>query len=287
MLRPVFLVSAFIIGALLLGLADRFDVRPSISLERPVLSVSEDGFTPHGVTAISYVVFDVETGDILGERLPSTQREMASITKLITADVILSTSTVDSTTTVSWRAVATDGRAGSIVAGKKYRVRELLFPLLLESSNDAAEAIAEAEGRAAFIALMNSRVRELGMASTTVIDPTGLGRGNVTTAYDLRTLLLHLMRSRRHVLDITTLSSYVGEETVWQNNDPILSSEGFLGGKHGYTETAGRTIALVVEDIPKGAEIYRQVGIVLLDSDDLSGDVARLRTEYRSAVHLR
>jgi D-alanyl-D-alanine carboxypeptidase len=231
------------------------------------------------LTASSYVIFDIKTREVLAEKATTTRRSIASITKLITADVALSTSTINNTTTISWRAVATSGRAGSLVAGEKYPLRELMFPLLLESSNDAAEAIAEAHGRDRFVARMNARVRELGMATTTVVDPSGLGSDNRSTVQDLQVLLAHLFTTHRHILDITTLPMYVGTEHTWQNNDPIFSSAGFVGGKHGYTESAGSTIAFILHvDLPTPEGSY--IGVILLDSDNLVDDVRAIERVF-------
>lgn len=277
----------FVVLATVIGVANRDALTREWRLGGPPeYVVAPDSFEGPNVTAASYIVFDASTGRVFGEREAYATHEMASVTKLITAYTALGTSTIDASTTVTWRAVSAEGRAGHLAAGKKYAMRELLFPLLLESSNDAAEAIAEANGRADFIAAMNERVYSLGMASTTVTDPSGLGRGNVSTAYDLMTLLRHLNTYGRHVLDITTLASYVGERQVWQNSDPLMALEGFMGGKHGYTDTAGRTIALIFEERFEGIGAVRSIGIVLLDSDDLAGDVAALRGEFRRSVTL-
>lgn len=247
-------------------------------------TVLDTAFSHVAVSAAAYSVFDVETGEPFGAKNPNDRHEMASVTKLITADTALSTSTVDSSTTVSWRAVRTEGKSGSLRAGEQYHVRELLFPLLLESSNDAAEAIAEKNGRARFIGSMNARVKDLGMSSTTIVDPSGLSPKNVSTAHDLSTLLTYLIRDHRHILDITTLATYVGATHTWQNIDPVVSSKGFIGGKHGYTDTAGRTLAVVFDERVPGSNTTRSIGVVLLDSDNLQQDVERLRTEFRRAV---
>jgi D-alanyl-D-alanine carboxypeptidase len=249
--------------------------------------VLPDAFLHTDITADSFLVFDVQNGKELGERNPTTLHEMASVVKLLTADTALSSSTIDASTTISWRAVATSGKAGRLAYGEEYRVRELVFPLLLESSNDAAEAIAEVGGRSSFIKAMNARARDIGMASTTVVDPSGLDRANASTARDLKVLLHHLFHTHRHVLDITSLRSYVGKEHVWQNNDPVFSSEGFVGGKHGYTDTAGRTIALVYETTFGPGDVPRAVGVVLLDTDDIRGDVAKVQAEVARAVEVK
>lgn len=285
--QPVQFLLLLVILAVAIGVANRDALKPELDVRGSLeYTVTDDSFASTSITAKSFIVFDVTTGQVFGARASKATHEMASITKLITAYTALATSTIDASTTVSWRAIATEGRAGQLAGGQKTRVRELLFPLLLESSNDAAEVIAEANGRAPFIASMNEQVQSLGMTSTTIVDPSGLSRGNMSTAHDLMTLLRHLNEFNRHVLDITTLSSYIGERQMWQNSDPLLSSEGFAGGKHGYTDTAGRTIALIVEESFDDIGEVRPIGIVLLDSDNLPSDVQKLREEFRRSVTL-
>ena len=143
MFRPAYLLILFALfsTAVLYGKQDSFSSRHT-TFGNAHYSVNSDAFKNVSVSAASYIVFDATTGEVFGAKAPTVRHEMASVTKLITADTALSTSTIDSSTTISWRAIATDGKAGNLEAGEKYHVRELVFPLLLESSNDAAEAIA-------------------------------------------------------------------------------------------------------------------------------------------------
>lgn len=285
MFKPVYLLLLFAIFASAILYASHNTISSGrITFGPAHYTVLDTAFSNVDVRAASYIIFDTETGEVFGAKAPQVRHEMASITKLITADTALSTSTIDASTTVSWSAVTTDGKAGGLVAGEKLKVRELVFPLLLESSNDAAEAIAEKNGRTRFIASMNALAKDIGMSSTTIVDPSGLSPKNVSTAHDLSKLLSHLMRDHRHVLDITTLTTYVAADHIWQNSDPLISSNGFIGGKHGYTDTAGRTIAVVFEEHFKESDAVRPIGIVLLDSDNLTEDIDRIREEFRRAV---
>lgn len=240
------------------------------------------GDTPlSGVSARAWEVFDAETGEVLSGKDEFEKLPIASVTKLMTAEVALLTLDLSTTTQISWNAVSTEGRAGKLSAGEIIRVRELLFPLLIESSNDAAEAIAEYGDHGTFVTAMNTRAREIGMHDTVFAGPSGLSEENISTADDVRKLLLHLMVDHRHALDITRLEKFIGEDHTWWNNSPVFSSEGFLGGKHGYTDEAGRTLAAVFEQSLRGG-VRRPVGIVLLDSEDIERDTSIIR-EYLSA----
>lgn len=241
---------------------------------------------PESVTADSWLIFDMETGEPIAEQSADAVVPIASVTKLMTAEIAFADMDLATTTMISYEAIATEGRAGRLVAGEHMTIRELVFPLLLESSNDASSALAEAYGHQAFIKRMNARARELGMQETAFADASGLSPENRSTAKDLGILLSHIFNARRHLLDITMLSQYVGVRHDWRNNDPVVGSVGYLGGKHGFTGEAGRTFAGVFEAHLRGGEL-RPIGIVLLSSDDITHDVERLRSFVEANVGYR
>lgn len=235
------------------------------------------------VSAKAWLVFDMKTGEVLASHNSDEVLPIASVTKLMTALVARETLPLDATTTVSAHAIATEGRAGRLEAGETIVVSELLFPLLLESSNDAAEALAEVSGRTAFLLAMNETADRLSLTATKFEDPHGISPNNVSSAHDLSLLVRHLYKQDRHIFDITTLPQYVGVAHDWMNNDPLVGSEGYQGGKHGFTPEAGRTFAGVWEqELKEGGT--RPIGIVLLESDNLKNDAHALRTFAREQI---
>jgi len=225
------------------------------------------------ISARSYLVFDNESGEELFVRDASSRHEMASVVKLITADTLFSepTSTLAATTTIVWRSYSAEGESGMLELGERYTLRELVFPLLLSSSNDAAEAIAQARGENAYLKAMRIHAKAIGMSSTTIDDPSGLSPRTTTTARDLMALLRFLYRENRHELDITTLPRYVGAQHTWQNVNPVAQLPEFIGGKQGHTDTAQSTLAALFS-LPTAGRTRRIVGIVLLGSTNLEGD---------------
>ena len=225
------------------------------------------------LSARSYLVFDNETGEELFTHDASSRHEMASVVKLITADTLFSesSSTLAATATIVWQSYSAEGESGMLELGERYTLRELVFPLLLSSSNDAAEAIAQARGESTFLKAMRARVKAVGMSSTTIDDPSGLSPRTTTTARDLMALLRFLYRENRHELDITTLPRYVGAQHTWQNMNPVSQLPEFLGGKQGHTDTAQSTLAALFSVSTTG-RAHRTVGIVLLGSTNLEGD---------------
>ncbi len=235
------------------------------------------------LTARSWGLYDLETGERIIAHKPQEVRPIASVTKLLTAAVASGMFPEGETTTVSRTAVATEGRAGSLTEGETLSFTELLFPLLLESSNDAAEVFAEARGRDVFLGSMNFAAVILDMMASRFADPSGLSPENVSTADDLALLLRHLSMTAPQLLGITRLSRYVGAEHVWTNVNPVADANGFIGGKHGYTPEAGRTLAMLLGQ-PFDSQT-RTLALVLLGSENLAHDVAALRAYV--AAHVR
>lgn len=280
--------TTLLIGFAIAGLSAMlwyFAPTREVSLGTQIYEV--DAGMPQGLSAEAWLLFDVETGEELAGKDALAVVPIASVTKLMTAEVAFSQMDLATTTMISFEAYATEGRAGRLSAGEWIAVRELIFPLLLESSNDAASALAEAYGPpGTFIEGMEKRADELGMTATTFRDPSGLSPDNRSTAKDLKSLLMHFFHERRHVLDITMLTHYVGKDHDWMNNDPVVGVEGYRGGKHGFTDEAGRTFAGVFEVRLSSGQV-RPIGIILLKSNGILEDVELLRTFTEERVRYR
>ncbi len=239
--------------------------------------------SPEELSAASWIVFDTETGEVFASKEEDTQLPIASVTKLGTAAVLYADNRLFATTTVTWDDLAAEGRAGRLKAYKEYDVHTLLFPLLLESSNDAATTLARSES--SLVLEMNEFAAGLGLLHTVFADTSGLADGNVSTAAELAVLVAEIYTNRRHILDITSLPSYLTEEDGWLNNNPYIATPEYLGGKHGFTDAAGHTAVAVFRESFEAGE--RPVGYVLLKSSDLSGDMEALRAYVREYVVYR
>lgn len=229
----------------------------------------------------AYAIFDPGNGGLLVSHNAEEVYPIASVTKLSAAAAAESLGWLDATTTVTVGDIEAEGRAGKLAAGDVYRYRELLFPLLLESSNDAAATI-ERTDREALLLRMNERAKTVGTQNTRFVDASGLSDQNVSTARDLAMLTSQLYKDHPFVFDVTTLSQYIGTETGWVNNSPVVHQDNYLGGKHGYTEAARRTIVAIFDE--EFATGRRQVGYVVLGSEDLDADISRLRAFVAESV---
>lgn len=261
---------------------------------------------PHA-SAVSYLIGDVESGEIIAARYSGYELPIASISKLMTALTTFDLLTLTMPVRVSRRAATTyRDDTGGLAANEALPVSELLYPLLLESSNDAAEALAEAanpaaqqpglnpplgldlqdlqSGRSAFIEHMNATAHEIGMAHTAFEDPSGLSSGNVSTAEDLFTLTRFIVRERPVIFEISRAPARSYRTHRWHNISKFLGFSSYRGGKVGYTDEAGKTI-VTLWDLGMGAGGHREIAIILLDSQNNQKDIASLLEYLRKNVH--
>jgi len=197
----------------------------------------------------SHLVLDTTTKNIVSSKGEGEVRPIASLTKLMTALIVVEFK-LNMNEEVSYK--------GGIWRGRKAKRHELLESLLIKSDNAAAEALANSipGGRSVFIDMMNSRARSLGMKDTHYEDPSGLGRGNTSTANDLSILV---SKAYEHPeIANTSSSKYFKVEvknkkkitymTVGNTNSQLLSHFNSITlSKTGYTNPAGRCLALMVE----------------------------------------
>lgn len=223
------------------------------------------------VTALSWAVFNPETGEILFSHGADDVRTIASITKLFTASVVMNTGTRDLPLVISPSDVATEGRAGSLRIGDTTTLYSLLFPLLIESSNDAATAIQRVLGES-YATSLTKLFKDSGVRHTKITEASGLSGEDVSTVSDLVQFFTFTKKHNPHILDISELYAYRGAHAEYHNNDPAREFSSFRGGKHGYTEAAGRTFVGMFS-LDNSSAV---VGMVLLGSTDLRADIKAL-----------
>lgn len=245
----------------------------------------KDKYDLPDVGAAAYVVADVDTGEIILEKNSEKEYPIASVTKLMTALVSLEDLNQSDTAKVSSRALATLGDSGHLFLGEKIKISDLIYPLLLVSSNDAAEVLAEHDGRDNFMSLMNEKARDIGMTSTNYEDPSGLSANNYSTAKDLFALAYYLFNNHRTVFNITTLDRYSLGNQTWSNIYVFSRRDDFLGGKTGYTDRAKRT-GVALFSIPFEGYDNRHIAIILLRTDNRTADINTLLDYLRQNVYL-
>ena len=238
------------------------------------------------VPAKEYLVADIKNGTVLMHKSATTTLPIASVTKLVTALVVIENFNLDKTIYIPSEVKVTT-TVPRLKAGEAYSVHDLLILMLTESSNEAAETFAHSFGYGRFVELMNAKVAAIGLTHTTFADPSGFSPENRSTPEDLFTLLKHIYENRRFVFDITSDSVKADAygAVVWGtlgnfNRVPSISN-GFVGGKIGRTDEARETYAGVF--LLKTKEGERPIAIVALGSPDVQADV---RTLLRSVSAL-
>ncbi len=213
---------------------------------------------PSGVGAWSAAVENAATGQLLWSRDLNTERPMASITKVMTAVVVIGAGNLNRTITVPSAVVKYvrewDASNAGLRPGDKLTAHQLLYGMLLPSGADAAYALAEAYGPGigAFIAKMNAVAHLLGMTRTHFSNFDGLPYptpySNYSTAANLLTLGRAAMRSAvfRSIVDQRTYRITAGSghhAYLWRNLNPLLGYyPGAIGIKPGYTGAAGQCL---------------------------------------------
>lgn len=231
------------------------------------------------ISAEAFLIGDVKTGQVIASKQKDTQVAIASITKLMTALVADETLNIKDETVVSRAAASTIGTQGNLKIGSSFTIEELFYPLLLASGNDAAEAIAEHNNRYTFLLDMNAKAKALGMEHTHFEDPSGLSAKNVSSARDLFTLVQHIDKYRRYILDITMERSHKARNMTWYSNSRFRSYDAYQGGKNGYTDAAGKTNIAIFRLPLEGDDQFRDIAIILLDTRDAVVDT-RTITSY-------
>jgi D-alanyl-D-alanine carboxypeptidase len=214
------------------------------------MAVAED------FTAKSMIVKDGKTGVILFSKDPYVVRPIASITKLMSALIILEKNPDWTKTAV---VIGEDSLDTHMYAGDIYTFQDLWDAALIGSSNKAIKTLANALGwpEEAFVERMKEKAKELGMSNTSFADPTGLGDENMSTASDLSILLDAALAQEkiRESLGKKELNLYSEERAkahhMWNTNWLLLGwvphdFANFLGGKTGYTAAAGYSFAMQV-----------------------------------------
>ena len=214
---------------------------------------------PTSLTCEACLVVDKSTGDVLFGRAINRQLPNASTTKMTTALVTVSEARMDELVTVSAGAAAVGGGGLDLQAGDVFAVRDLLYALLLDSSNEAAAALADhwPRGPDDFVQTMNRTARDLGAENTRFANPHGLDEaGHYSSAFDLALIAQEVLATPSLAKIVATPSQTIsvpGGTTTVENRNLLLDSyRGTIGVKTGRTLGAGEVLVAAAERGPHG-----------------------------------
>jgi len=271
-------ISTYSGGCVRLSTEDANKVYSLASVGMPVLvfesDFNSDNFsyrpkTPE-ISGRAYLAADLKNNFVFIEKNSSEVMPIASVTKLMTSIVATERINLDKKISISKEAIVKTSKP-RLTEGDEVVAYDLLFPLLEESSNEAAEALAHSFGRSVFIRAMNENAKSLGMEYTIFTDPSGLDEGNVSNAEDLFNLAKYLLNNRSFILDVTAgreKNNAYSQVTFsnLQNFNGFAEDSSFVGGKIGMTPNSSSTMLSVFDVYMR--EEKRPVVIIVMNSSN-------------------
>jgi D-alanyl-D-alanine carboxypeptidase (penicillin-binding protein 5/6) len=229
------------------------------------------------VTAATWVISDLESGDVLAAKDPHARERPASLIKVLLAIVVIRELRPDQVITGTQEDANQEGTRVGIGEGGQYTVDQLLHALVMRSGNDAAFALSRALGGPdAAMDKMNALAKEMGALDTRAATPSGLdGPGMTTSAYDMSLIFRAAMKHDEFAAAAKTqkidFPGYGGRPGFQVNNDNQLlhEYEGFIGGKTGFTDDARHTYVGAAE---RGG---RRLAVVLLRGEREQAPLAK------------
>lgn len=217
------------------------------------------------ISAEGGILMDADSGAVLYGKSIHVPYFPASITKILTALIVIENCNLDDTVTFSHNAVynvETDSSNANLEEGDTLTVRDCLYAMVLKSANEAANALAEhtAGSVEAFAAMMNARASSLGCTDSHFNNPSGLNDPNhYTSAYDMALIAQAAFQNETFVAIDSTLyydlpptkrnpdglRIYPGHRMLKKNMAQYYP--GIIGGKTGYTSLAGNTLVTCAE----------------------------------------
>lgn len=201
------------------------------------------------ISAKSAVVINADTKEIVYQKNAFERRSMASTTKIMTTVLALESGKLKDVVTVG--KIKTEGSSVDLKQGDKLTLEALVYGMMLESGNDAAEVTADflSGSEEAFSALMNEKAAELGMHSTNFVTASGLDDENhYSTAYDMALLGAYAIKNpvfRKICSDDEEAISFTEPQKMayFTNHNKLLSyCDGVFGIKTGFTKKSGRCL---------------------------------------------
>jgi len=243
-------------------------------------AATEDARPIPELTADRWIVYDADAGVVLASWNADTQASMASVTKVMTAMVVIDTVGLDEIVTIPEFVTNIRGSTAGLVAGEEWTVGDLLLAMLVRSGNDAALTLGYYVGGESidkFVLMMNSKARELGLENTNFANPNGLDDADhYSSARDLLAIIVasqeypDIQRAAR-IRIVTMPEDPDGEARTFTNTNKLLGAyPGTLGLKTGETPWADKVLLGVTQQA--GRTIYS----VVMGSDDHFSDTREI-----------
>ncbi len=202
------------------------------------------------ISSPSYLVLDISNNSIFLEKNSNQKYPIASITKLMTSIIAFENIDYQKSIVLTEPMLQTWGHSPSLFLGSKISAENLIKASLIQSTNDASEALTFFSGKKFFLNAMNQKAQDLGMKDTIFYDAHGLSLLNQSTAQDLSILLNYIYKNYPEILKITKENNFwlpdkTGRMLKFQNLNNFYPLSYFIGGKTGYLPEAKQTMAAI------------------------------------------
>jgi len=246
------------------------------------------------ISAVSWLVGEIDSGKILLKKNENFHFFPASLSKLMTAILVLDNIDLDEVVTISDYAISAEGEEGNLKAGEKITVKNLVEMLLISSSNDAAIALEETLAKKGFdfLSLTEEKLKQLKMADTAIFDSTGLDRrGNFSTTSDLFLLTREIYKNYPLIGQITRQAQkeifstdFKTSHLLKNTNELVLKIDNLWGGKTGSTPIAKDCLLTIYEFTLPEKDDKIPIAIIVLNSSDRFNDTLKLYQWVSTAI---
>lgn len=244
----------------------------------PIFSVNVSA-AEVSTSAGAYVLYCANNGEIIASHNENEKMKMASTTKIMTTLLTLEEAASNDRRVMFTKDMVAEGSSMYLGLGEVVMLSDLASGMMMASGNDAANAAAITISGSIedFAELMNNRAKQIGMTSTHFVTPSGLDDDeHYSTAYDMALLMAYALENEQFA-NVTSQKSISiqfqkpsEKKNTYQNHNKLLSMyEYCIGGKTGYTKSAGR--CLVSASKKDGLTL---IAVTLSDPDDWDDHIA-------------
>ena len=232
-----------------------------------ILVLSFSNLSIHQYSCTSSILINQETLEILEGKNIHQIQSVASISKIMTAIIVLENCDVFEIVKVDKSVKQAYGSAIYLEPNQEISIIDLLYGLLLRSGNDAALVLSQLIDN--FIDKMNEKAQDLGMTHTIFRNTSGLDQedgGNESCVYDMAILMAYAMNNELFKQIVSTKQyERLDGKGIWYNKNKLLNYEYCIGGKTGYTKKAGRTLVTCASN-----GLFKLICVSFRCSDDFS-----------------
>ncbi len=206
----------------------------------------------HDTLAAAHIAINLSDNSVVSEVNADIIYPIASITKLMSAIIATENISPNEKIVLTTEMLRPYGSSPVLFPGSTVSSEDLIKASLIQSTNDASEALSFFMEQRVFIALMNQKAKEIGMNDTIFFDAHGLNPANKSTARDLTKMISYVLENHPDLLTLTRENDFwlpdpKGRLLKFFNMNNFYYLSNFIGGKTGYLPEAGQTLASVFD----------------------------------------